>query len=390
MIPSIFVWIDAIPRTPNGKVDRGALPAPGFNRPTLDKSFIVPRDALELDLAHMWEHILGIRSIGVRDDFFELGGHSLMAIRLMANVQRLCSHDLPLGLLFQARTIEQLSMVIRQQVGGFSQSSLVAIQPNGSKRPFFCVHPATGIVLCYTGLARHLDADRPFYGLQAQGLEDDLPPLTCIEDMAAQYITVVQQVQQQGPYLLGGWSMGGVVAFEMAQQLRQQGQQVALLTLLDSFISPSSAPNVDLDDAFLIDLTRIFHLSLSIEQLRRLDPNEQLQYFLDQVKMTDLMPPNFGISHIRRYLEIFKINIRALEAYVPQPYSEKTAFFQATERVSKDAGDDSHKSTLNDHYLPIEQMDIYEVSGDHSTLIEEPQIQKVAETLRLLLDELKI
>ncbi|MDD1633793.1 MAG: AMP-binding protein, partial [Methylococcaceae bacterium] len=236
MVPAAILLLDALPVTPGGKLDRRALPAPDRFRPELERAFVAPRDDLEVQLAHIWEEVLGVRPVGVKDNFFELGGHSLLAVRLFALIQKRLGRQLPLTAVFQGATVETLAEVLRQPGAPGPRSSLVAIQPGGGRRPLFLVHPAGGHVFPYVRLAHCLGREQPCYGLQARGLEDGQDPHTRIEDMAAYYIQGLQTVQPTGPYLLGGWSMGGVVAFEMAQQLHAEGQQVALLALLDGRI----------------------------------------------------------------------------------------------------------------------------------------------------------
>ena len=255
MVPAVVVLLEALPVTPNGKVDRRALPAPDRSRPELEKAFVAPRDDLELQLAHIWEEVLGVRPVGARDNFFELGGHSLLAVRLFALIEKRLGKTLPLTTVFQGATVEHLAGILRQQPTPGPQSSLVAIQPGGSKRPLFLVHPAGGHVFPYIHLAQFLGPDQPCYGLQARGVEDGQDPHTRIEDMAAYYIQALQTVQPTGPYLLGGWSMGGVVAFEMAQQLHAQGQRVALLVLLDGRI-PTPDETFPEEDSEAISLGR--------------------------------------------------------------------------------------------------------------------------------------
>jgi len=236
MMPAVFVPLEAMPLMLNGKIDRRALPAPERIRPELEKAFVAPRDALEVQLTHLWEEILNVKPVGVRDNFFELGGHSLAAVRLFALIESRLGKRLPLAAVFQAATIEHLATIFRQHVTSAAQSSLVAIQSGGSKRPLFLIHPAGGHVFPYVHLAQCLGLDQPCYGLQAKGLEEGQELHTRIEDMATYYIKALQTVQPEGPYTLGGWSMGGVVAFEMAQQLHAQGQRVAFLALLDARI----------------------------------------------------------------------------------------------------------------------------------------------------------
>ena len=233
-LPSAIVLIEALPLTSNGKVDRQALPAPGQASFKREGTYAAPQDAMERQLIKIWEETLNIRPIGVNDNFFELGGHSLLAVRLFAQMEKVFGRRLPVVTLFQAPTVKQLADVLRQEGWPVPPSSLVAIQPNGSRPPFFCVHGMGGGVLDYADLAQQLGSDQPFYGLQDRGLNGNHEPFTRIEDMAAQYIMEIQILQPEGPYYLGGYCYGGTVAFEMARQLQRQGQQVALLAIMDN------------------------------------------------------------------------------------------------------------------------------------------------------------
>lgn len=245
MIPSIFVWMDSLPQTPNGKIDRRALPKPQSETSALEEPFVAPRDALEIQLASIWEEVLGVHPIGVNHNFFNLGGHSLLAVRLMATIGEEIGAELPLTMLFQGPTVAQMATMLRQaETVAAASSSLVRIQPGDpDQRPLFFIHPGGGNVFGYAGLARHLGLNRPFYGLQARGLINDEEPLTQIEAMAEHYIQLIRQVQPEGPYYLGGWSMGGIVAFEVAQQLQAVGEAVAAVTIIDSKMpNPHKAP----------------------------------------------------------------------------------------------------------------------------------------------------
>src|SRR5262249_28392466 len=153
------------------------------------------------------------------------------AVRLVAKIKDKLGYNLPLSALVHAADIEKLACILRHQTESKPESSVLALQPNGSKRPFFCIHPIGGNILCYMELTRFTGPDRPFYGLQAPRLNGQADRFACIEDMAANYIAAIQSIQPSGPYLLGGWSFGGVVAVEMARQLKQQNNQTAHLAL---------------------------------------------------------------------------------------------------------------------------------------------------------------
>ncbi|HEY7415633.1 MAG TPA: amino acid adenylation domain-containing protein, partial [Ktedonobacteraceae bacterium] len=226
MQPAAFAQLEQLPLTATGKVDLRALPAPDRVGSEAREDFVEPRDILELQLVQIWENILQIHPISVTDNFFALGGHSFLAVGLMSQIQKRFNYKLPLSILFQKGNIESLANVLRKQNIAQMRSPVVAIQPRGSKLPFFCVHPAGGDILIYYNLAHHLGSDRPFYGLQDPGIYEEAVQYSSIEELAAFYIEALLTVQPEGSYMLGGYSFGGNVAFEMAQQLQKQGREV--------------------------------------------------------------------------------------------------------------------------------------------------------------------
>jgi thioesterase domain-containing protein/acyl carrier protein len=234
LVPAAFVLLAELPLTPNGKVDRRALPKlDDFGR-DLEGAYAAPRDNLERQLANIWEKLLNVKPVGVNDSFFEMGGHSLLAVCLFAQIENRFGKHLPLATLFQSPTIEQLANVLREAEVSKTWSSLVAIQPLGFKPPLFCVHAAGANVLIYRPLSRHLGNDQPLYALQAQGLDGNADPFTRIEEMATHYIEEMRAFQPEGPYFLLGASFGGLVIYEMAHQLLAQGQEVALMAMLNT------------------------------------------------------------------------------------------------------------------------------------------------------------
>jgi amino acid adenylation domain-containing protein len=378
MVPALFVPLDALPLMPNGKVDRLALPVPDRARPELEKAFVAPRDDLELQLAQIWEEVLGVRPVGVRDNFFELGGHSLLAVRLFALIDKRLGRKLPLTTVFQGATVEHLASVLRQQAKPGPQSSLVAIQPDGSKRPLFLVHPAGGHVFPYIHLAQYLDPDQPCYGLQSRGLEQGQDPHTRIEDMATYYIKALQTVQPAGPYLLGGWSMGGVVAFEMAQQLHAQGQRVALLALLDGRIpTPDETfPEEDYEAVLLVE--RYFGISFGpMESLAQLPKDEQLAFMLEQAKSAGLVPAELDVSEARRFVELLKSDLRATQNYALHLYPGRVTLFKASEELAGTSPD----PTLGWSEWVNAGVEVHLVPGNHANLVYKPHVEVLAEKL---------
>ncbi|MUG96212.1 amino acid adenylation domain-containing protein [Scytonema sp. UIC 10036] len=389
MVPATFVFLNTLPLTPNGKVDRRALLAAAASR-TVEVGAIAPRDALELQLVQMWEELLDIRPIGVSDNFFELGGHSLLAVRLMAQIQQQFKQDLPLSVLFQGATIEQLANTLHQQSSSLPWSSVVGIQTAGSKPPFFCVHPVGGNVLCYTDLAKHLGQEQPFYGLQAPGLDGEQEPFTCIEEMAAYYIEQLRVIQPQGPYFLGGWSFGGVVAFEMAQQLHSSGHQVAHVALIDSWAPIPGTKSTEVDRSSLLawfarDLGGRFgkDLGVTVEDLQHQEPEEQLNYVLQQARRANIMPQEAGLQQIHRLLEVCITNLKAERSYTPQVYPNQVTLFRASEELE----DDTHDLSGGWKQLVASEVKTHTLAGNHYSIIREPLVQVLAEHLKASLDK---
>ena len=252
MIPSRFHVVDSLPRTHSGKVDRRKLAESVPDEIARDEALLRPRDEVEEQLATIWEDLLQIRPIGVRDDFFELGGHSLLAVRLAARIEERFGRSLALSDLLLGSTIEELADGFAQRPASRGATSLVNLGASGPGWPLYLVHPIGGGVICYNALARGFDGRRGVLGLQAAGYEDDEEPETDLVRMASGYVDAIRADRPGGPYILGGWSMGGIVAFEMANQLVAAGHDVPLVILIDCSVPvPRYAPHAigDLEGA---------------------------------------------------------------------------------------------------------------------------------------------
>jgi thioesterase domain-containing protein/acyl carrier protein len=398
MVPSIFVLLEALPLTPNGKVDRKALPAPD-GEIDREREYVAPRTEIEQILVHIWQELLLVERVSIHDNFFELGGHSLLAVRLTSQIEKQFSLHLPLAILFQRPTIEQLAVLISANPSNEKHwSPLVPIQPLGSLAPFFCVPGAGGNVLHFHELSQYFEKDRPLYGLQAQGLDGETPPLESIEEIASQYIQAIETVQPVGPYFLGGHSFGGKVAFEMSQQLQQKGQSVACLVILDS---PAPVFHIDREDDFsnhtntewILD-TAVFveelmgeHLSISYENIAALTPDEQVSYFKQQLELVGFLPPQTDIKLVRGLLQVFRIQsqinyVLCNTAHVP------IYLFRSQER-------DSPPELLSElwqdpawgwNQFSDEEVQIYHVPGNHFSMMTEPHVEILAQHLQKSFD----
>jgi amino acid adenylation domain-containing protein len=420
MVPAAVVLIEQMPLTHNGKIDRKCLAALEVSRPEERKAFVGPRDFIELNLKNIWEEVLGVRPISTNENFFELGGHSLLAVRVIARILNQFKQDLPLATLFQEPTIQDLAKVLRRRDTSSTISPLVKIQQGGSGRPFFCVHPSGGNVLCYLDLARHLDPDQTFYGLQ------DPPRLNgggkyyqSIEEMASVYVESARAVQPNGPYLLGGYSFGGVVAYEMAQHLIRRGEEVALLAILDSGAPINARQILDLEDDMgmnegvmlalnIRDQARRHgrDLPLVLSDLLQLDPDEQLSNVADRAKKAGLLPPEIGLHEIDNYIKLHKSRREVIGSYVAQPYPGRVTLLR-TNADSPDALSDFYEMsdpqllaalrreqeailsspTLGWERLTEEPVDLHFVPGNHHSMLFEPDVEVLAERLGELISK---
>lgn len=374
MVPSAFVILEALPLTPNGKVNHRALPTPEPSRPELEKIFVAPRDSLELQLTEIWEKVLGIQPIGVRDSFFELGGHSLLAVRLFAQIEKIIGKNLNLATIFQAPTVEQQARIIHHEGWSPPWSSLVKIKSGDSKPPFFGIHGGYSSALLYYKLAQYMGSEQPFYGLQPQGLDGKQVPHTRVEDMAALYLSEIRTLQQSGPYFLGGYSIGGKIAFEMAQQLHRQGEKVALLALFDTLTA-----------GFFKPLPFHARASRHLSKLSRLELKAKLTYVKEKLarriesgnKLPSLKP--------RYDSPLRDAHLQADRDYVPQVYSGRAILFRASEPPEEWLEWCSVDSHLGWGELVAGGLEIQEVPGNHFNMFSEPYVQVFAEKLQACL-----
>jgi amino acid adenylation domain-containing protein len=382
MIPAAFIVCNAFPLTPSGKVDRRTL-SEQYQRTTTPRERIGPRDLVELRLQQLWEKVLRTAPIGVTDHFFEVGGHSLLAIQLLAQMHNELGYKVPLSVLIQQGTIERIAQLVRTGDAALRPSPLLLLQAGTDASPFFCVHPAGGSALCYVDLARQLD--RPFYGLQAEGLFDDPMAPTALEDIADHYCAAIQATWPQGPYLLGGWSLGGVIALEMAQRFLAQGQQVAHLLLIDS-VAPAlsmQAPEISPQE-LLLDFA--FHLGASQEQLSSIEEqlsrppwHEQWACLIDHLKACRVLPPDMAADHLQQHFRTYQALIQAWLRYQPRPYPGTLTLLRASERHDRDPAMGWQQ------IVAAERLSVLEVPGDHYTLIRPPHVTALAASVRQLL-----
>ena len=400
MVPSSFIRLETLRLMSNGKVDRQALRPPSQNRPELEESFVPPRTPVEQVLEGIWARLLHVKQVGIHDDFFDLGGHSLLAVRLFAEIEKEFNKRLPLSSLFKTATIDYLAGLLGEPTPSNGSSSLVAIQSRGAQPPFFCIHDLFGDVLCYMNLARRLGEDQPFYALQARGLNNREAPCDDIETMAAHYVEEIRTVQPEGPYALGGLCFGGVVAFEVARQLRTKGETVGLVALLDSEVDsklgsaawwwsflhnlPRDFPSwvagaLQLTRSQWLDLIRlkITRAKAELAVSFRSTPERSKEY---SAKLINEMGDLFHFSEQHR--EVARAQSKALRNYRPRIYPGRITLFRARMQPFFS----SHDPEKGWGKLAAGGLDVRVVPGNHLGMLQEPHIRILAEQLRTCLD----
>jgi amino acid adenylation domain-containing protein len=364
MVPADFVFLESFPLTPNGKVDRRALPEPETISLDAAEEFVAPRDEFEAKMARLWAQVLGKESVGVRDNFFELGGHSLLALRLTGRIEKEFGRKLTLTALIQAPTVEEMARLVREEETAWSP--LVALQAAGEKPAFYFVHGLGGTVMRFHELSRHM-TDRPFLCFQAQGIDGALPVLDRVEAMADLYCEHLRKAQPEGPYYLGGYSFGGLVAVEMARRLAEAGQEVALLALVDTYFV-SQRENSSLVGRFF---------SLSLDQKLAYMKKRATRYGRGIKRRIDALSLPAAVKAVREACAVAEGNYR------PSNFSVPMTLFRAREKALR--GLDGAANGWRKYALG--GLEIQEVDGDHGNILNEPNVRQLAGMLRARLDQ---
>jgi amino acid adenylation domain-containing protein len=391
MVPSAFMFLESLPLTPNGKVDRRALPAPTRDEQPTD-GFVAPRDRLELELAHVWKKLLRHNSVGVRDNFFDLGGDSLLAVRLLVRAEKTFGKRISLVDFFANPTVGWMAEILRENGCSSKWAFLVPIQPHGSSPPFFWVHGDSSNL----SLARYFGSDQPVYGFTHQGQDGSPARYASVEAIAGRYLEELYSVQPEGPYFLGGYSFGGLVAFDMAQQIRRDGHQVSLLFMLEPTsldkIAPTIEARVMTNRGRLEKLYETFDRHLN--RMRHLTTRSRFDYV--QVRLNGMLKTLVRLNKITRrckiiayqccqYLErpipvslrstyILDVYTKAARAYKPPSYHGPVVL------ISRLSNQDNYLSTWRD--LIDGDLVIHPVTGNHVNVIHEPQLREWAAKLK--------
>ena len=386
LIPDAFVTLVELPRNTNGKIDRNALPAADTNEGWLHSTavdiadYVAPTDVIERQLADIWQTTLGISRISTRVNFFSLGVGSLAALRLISKMNRIYAMELGLASLISASTIQQIAALIRTRFAPNTDSSLVPLQPRGTRPPLYIVHGVGGNVVNFYGLSMRVGKDQPVYGIQSQALVAKQPALLRLKDMAAHYIADIRKVQPHGPYHLLGYSFGGTVVLEIAHQLRAAGDEVAFVGMIDS-------KSKDYEEELAQLTTAQIKVNRRINRFRgntgTLPWNARIKYISEKlstrsIRFACMAAAKLHIKRVPAFIRsAYDINYVAVQNYKLRPYDGRLILFRATWQGEEEGERDLGWSTIF-----RQGVEIHDLPGDHERIFLEPNIDQLAQSLR--------
>ncbi|WP_250633689.1 non-ribosomal peptide synthetase, partial [Pinirhizobacter soli] len=383
MLPSAFMMLDAFPLTSNGKMDRDALPAPDPTRS--DAVYVAPRTPTEKIIANIWADVLKVEQVSVFDDFFRLGGHSLLAVQLVTQLRKRAAIEVEIRDLFAHPTLDALATFVGSSKTSTGHPNLVPIRTRGHLTPLFLIHPIGGEVQYAFDLARYLEGGRPVYALAATGIAIGETPRDRIVDMASVYMDAIRQVQVVGPYLLGGWSLGGMIAYEIAHQLLAAGEAVDFVGMIDTGSSPHLHAQLRAEDASELDECRalmnwIADLHRGVADLRQHPAYDELMGLADSkdvdalivvCQREALLPAHLDMAMVRRVLAVYQAGAKAAADYEAPPAGVTVTFFAADRAAGEDV-------TFGWADLLGERLEVTRIGGSHLSIVKPPRIDKLA------------
>jgi len=369
MIPTAFVFVDRLPIMESGKVDFKALPDPDWSHPNIYSQYLSPRNDIEHRLVEIWQSVLRVEKVGIRDDFFALGGHSLSGAVICAQINKEYGKKLYPAALVEYNTVEKLYDCIKEQ--SILTKFIVPIRAGGNKPPLFLAPGHEGDTLYFRPLASHLEVDQPVYALQATNLEEVLGSLADLDEMASYYIKEMRKVQPAGPYYLAGHSFGGILVFAIAQLLMQDGEKVNLLALLDTF-APGQVPKAHFFE----------RIQLHVNNLRSLKAQNWPSYF--HQRYNNLIVRLSGIQPLRRFIHFLglvpsdasSMNRIAALRYDYHGYPGKLVIFRV-----KDRPEYVRTDLISGWQKYAAEVEVHDVPGTHATLLNEPNVAVLAAKL---------
>lgn len=384
MIPSFFIQLDKMPLTPNDKLDRKALPVPEGGE--IRQHYVAPQTSTEVGLAKIWQEILHLEQVGIHDNFFELGGHSLLVSQMVSRVKRNLNIVLSLQQVFKTPTIADLAAQLDSRVQ-YVHRCLVSLNHEGIAQPLFCVHPIGGNVFCYGHLARALDGVRTCFGLQSQGLLTDQAPHQTIPEMAATYIQEIKTVQPNGPYHLLAWSFGGTVIIEMAHQLRQEGEKIGSLILIDAYapqcfnakIKDAEKDRLEILGSFANDMARTAgkNIDIDLDGFKKSNTTPDVERYVFNILLEQgVITDEAYFTEFKRLYLVYVTNLLSLKNYHSPLIEEDILLINSSMRTAIDkyhGWDTITKGKIHVHTL----------EGDHYSLMQATNALKLKSLAKL-------
>jgi len=342
MIPAVYVMMDNLPVIGIGKVDRRALPEPSNQDVQAPNEYVAPRDDTERVLCRVWSEVLGVERVGINDDFFAIGGHSILAAKIFARLDEEFGRSFPLGILLSASTVRLLAERYHMSMLPKHISALVSLMTRGTLPPIYAVPGVFGNVVGYTDLSRMLGAEQPFYALQSVGLDGKDTPLSSVEEMANLYVGEIRTVQPHGPYALIGACFGATVAYDIARQLLDAGDEVAFLGLLDparrerykTGVNQLPAPQVIKRAKAFSNLVTA-RLQLYLKEMRGLENGDRMKFITNKIRsLISKMGDSKSFKSVQRelhQLEVYRANRLALRCYYRKPLNGRLRAFEIFE-----------------------------------------------------------
>jgi thioesterase domain-containing protein/acyl carrier protein len=380
MMPSAIALLEKFPLTPNGKLDRGALASVMQDTGTdglLKADYVGPRDQVELTLMKIWEGLLKHRDFDVRSDFFDRGGTSLLVLVMITHVSKELGIKLAPTTIYQRHTIESLASFVRNEVTDLPSKCVLNLTKYDDVSPLFLVHPGSGTTVCYYDLARALGEHASVYAIHSPALAASEPVYQTVEEMASCYLEEISRVQGRGAYRIGGWSSGGVVAFEIARQLVLRGDRVELLFMLDTSAPgpqngrlPPSLDNSEILWQILTDISA--NTEMGEDEFRLLPYDDQLAFLLSRAKQLSLAPPDLQPRQMQRLITVLNHSARSVSDYQARKFAGRLVIFRAADQqrnnVTKGLGWERY----------VESLDVVSIQGTHKSLLNKEYVNSLA------------
>ena len=391
MVPNTFVRIEKMPLTPNGKTERKSLPEPDVDRLDTGVAFIAPETDLEKKLAVIWQKVLGLAEVGVTDSFFDLGGDSLLAVNIVLEVERELDRMLPFSVFYNSATIRHMADWLQGGGEEMPDQDVICFMAEGTKPPLFCLPGRGGTAFSYRGLAELLNDDRPVYALQYPGLHGNEQPYDNLEDLARELLGRIRRIRPDGPILLAGYSFGGLVAYEVAQQLKQQGGDVPYLAMFDTTVPGAIRPRPKLQRFLLhlkgltpgIAMIRLRQVISKVVNTKKNGSVSARDHWFD-----DTTPIPVGEGQITDALSrLHEATLHARRTYRPRPSGGDMCLFKSSlepdwMRFVTVAEDNGWRDLVQG------RVRVYPIPGGHLELFDNAHAKVLAEQVRISLNQL--